>query len=344
MHPRELEEAQHPQPEGWSLSLLADILKVGPPLLTEIIKCLESIDDVKKFAELTMMFVPEHDAEVMSAPRNRRVYKFCYFFGKKYYPLPANTDCPPAEWIGGMPVELLGMSYSEYHELAMRPGFLLLLSLVIYPYEGDERDMEEDELGDIEPREMTRDEKEYVRRNKKNKKKVERLIEVFGGARIPLLDKVQRMVGEDIVRKIPPQGWEPAELHKMTNGTKFEGVGEFADWVCGQTGCVMLDTAYDNCDYVEGDGEPVFQWTKRNVDIITEQWPKVKAIRAKMDHIVEWLETDQVSHFTELVNCLLKSAPLLPNTKRKQRWYDPMEHFCELDQAGEEEDDDTTGE
>jgi len=35
------------------------------------------------------------------------------------------------------------MSYSAYHELQMRPGYLLLLSLVIYPYEGDERDIEE---------------------------------------------------------------------------------------------------------------------------------------------------------------------------------------------------------
>jgi hypothetical protein len=103
----------------------------------------------------------------------------------------------------------------------------------------------------------------------------------------------------------------------------------------------MLDTAFDNCEYVEGMGEPLFKWTKRNVDILTEEWPKVQKIRSKIDHIVEWLETDQVNHFTELVNCLLKSAPLLPESKRKQRSYDPWEHMCELDMdTGEDEDDD----
>jgi len=104
----------------------------------------------------------------------------------------------------------------------------------------------------------------------------------------------------------------------------------------------MLDTSFDNCEYVEGMGEPLFKWTKRNVDILTEEYPKVQKIRAKIDHIVEWLEADQVNHFTELVNCLLKSAPLLTDAKRKQRSYDPWEHMCELDMdTGEDEDDDS---
>jgi hypothetical protein len=411
MNPRKLDEVQHPLPEGWPLSLLADILKVGPPLLSEIVTCLESIDDVQKFANLVKMFLPEHETEIMSTKRNRRVYKFCFFFGKKYYPLPANTDCPPAQWVNSMPVELLAMSYSEYHELQMRPGYLLLLSLVIYPYEGDERDMEDDEvpfdpanlptakwkptisdtawLEDLMERltiggkweapmgftfiktaekkfklrqaKDTPEVKETIRRTlliakklgieteykpgKSGEEKAKTLIEVFGGARIPLLDKVQRMVGEDIVHKIPAQGWEPEDLHKMTDGTRFEGVGEFADWACSQTGCVMLDTAFDNCEYVEGMAEPLFKWTKRNVDILTEEWPKVQKLRAKIDHIVEWLEADKVNHFNDLVNSLLKSAPLLVVTKRKQRSYDPWEHICELDMnTGEDEDDDDSRE
>ena len=80
------------------------------------------------------MLLPEYESEIMAAPRNRRVYKFCYYFGLSV------THCrririAPADWVSGMPVELMAMSYSAYHELAMRPGYLLLLSLVIYPYE-----------------------------------------------------------------------------------------------------------------------------------------------------------------------------------------------------------------
>ncbi|MDP2917088.1 MAG: hypothetical protein Q8O16_04070 [Dehalococcoidia bacterium] len=302
----QVEEAQSPQPEAWALSLLADILKVGPPLLSEIIECLQHIDNQKEFLSLVRMLLPEHETEIMAETKRRRVYKFCFYFGKKYYRLPANTECSTSDWIAGMPVELLAMSYSSYHELDMRPGYLLLLSLVIYPYEGDERDLEEDELGDIPD-----------------------------GARVPLLDLVQNMVGAELVNRIPAEGWDPVELHRMTDKTPYDGVGDFADWVCSQTECVMLDASYENCDYQEGVGEPIFRWTKRNVAILTEQWPKVKRIRRKIDHIVEWLEADQINHFAELLEFLLKSQPA--KTKKRKYLYDPMEHICQLDQDSGEE-------
>ena len=277
MRGRKADEAQSPQPEGWALSLLADMLKVGPPLLTEIIGCLEQIETVKEFRALVRMLLPEYESEIMSAPRNRRVYKFCYYFGQEYYPLPANIDCHPADWVNGMPVELLAMSYSAYHELQMRPGYLLLLSLVIYPYEGDERDIEEE-----------------IPSN---------------GARVPLLDLAQRIVGEEIVNRITRDGWTPEELHRMTDRTRFDGVGAFADWTCSDTGCVMLDSSYENCDYEEGSGEPTFLWTKHNVDILTSEWPKVQEIRGKIDNTVEWLEADPIGRFRELLDFLLKSEP-----------------------------------
>jgi len=308
MRGRQAEEAQSPQPEGWALSLLADMLKVGPPLLTEIIGCLEQVETVKEFRELVRMLLPEYESEIMAASRNRRVYKFCYYFGIEYYPLPANTDCPPADWVSGMPVELMALSYSAYHELQMRPGYLLMLSLVIYPYEGDERDIEEGNEVSLD------------------------------GARVPLLDLVQRIVGEEIVNRIPRNGWTAEELHRITDGTKYDGVGAFADWACSTTGCVVLDSSYENCDYEEGSGEPTFLWTKHNVDILTSEWPKVQEIRGKIDHIVEWLEQDQISRFRELLDFLLKSE--LVKKKRNRACYDPFAHHCALDQdTGEEEED-----
>jgi len=310
MRGRQTDATQSPQPEGWALSLLAEMLKVGPPLLTEIIGCLEQIDTVKEFQALVRMLLPEYESEIMAAPRNRRVYKFCYYFGQEYYPLPANTDCHPADWVNGMPVELMAMSYSAYHELQMRPGYLLLLSLVVYPYEGDERDIEEgNEVS-------------------------------FNGARVPLLDLVQRMVGEEIVDRMPKDGWTAGELHRMTDGTKYDGVGAFADWACSRTGCVVLDSSYENCDYEEGSGEPTFLWTKHNVDILTDEWPKMQEIRGKIDHIVEWLEMDTIGHFRELLDFILKSKPKT-RKRGKRTYYDPFEHHCVLDQdIGEEEDDD----
>jgi len=406
MMPWKLSEAQEPKPEAWALSLLADILKVGPPLLSEMIECLNRVDTVREFVELVRMLLPEYEKEIMSAPRNRRVYKFCFFFGKKYYPLPANTECPPTDWVNGMPVELMAMSYTAWHNMDMRPGFLMLLSLVIYPYEGDERDQEDDDvpfnpfdpmakinaqlaLDNYKPRASDiRWLKELVDRlaidgewiapmgfkmvkTAENKIKltlaiddanvrdtVRRTImvaekagikaefkttgrtskEKLSAARVPLLDKLQQMVGVDIVKKIPAAGWTAEELHKMTDGTHYDGVGLFADWVCSETGCVVLDSSYEDCDYEEGDSDPTFKWTKHNVDILTEQWPRVKFIRGKMDYLVEWLEKDKNNHFRELVNWLVGYK--LPTGRRAKRTWDPMERHVQLEQVDREEEDD----
>ena len=399
MNGRDVEVAQSPQPEGWALSMLAEMLKVGPPLLSEIVECLQGIESIEAFVDLVRMLLPEREAEIMSAPRNKRVYKFCFYFGKKYYPLPANTDCPPSEWTDGMPVELMGMSYSAYHNLAMRPGYLMLLALVVYPYEGDERDEEDDSVpfnplysttGKYKP--SARDvawlkdlleslskggewiapmgfritkisETEIELKQAVDSDNVRETIartlliaeklgitakfkttgrtakEKLSAARIPILDLVQRSVGEEIVRRIPAAGWHPEDLHKMTDNTKYDGVGHFADWACSMTGCILLDTSYENCNWVEGEGAPIFKWTKYNVDILTQQWPKVQEIRGKIDHLVEWLETDPQSHFPELVNFLL-IHPHKPD-KVKLHQYDHEEHWCDLEQeSGEEEEDD----
>jgi hypothetical protein len=126
----------------------------------------------------------------------------------------------------------------------------------------------------------------------------------------------------------------------MTDGTRYDGVGAFADWACSSTGCVVLDSNYENCDYEEGSGEPTFLWTKRNVDILTSDWPRVQEIRGKIDQIVEWLEADPIGRFRELIGFLLKFEPVKTKKRRKRGYYEPFEHHCELDQDNGEEDDD----
>jgi hypothetical protein len=391
--------------KGWPLALLAEMLKVGPPLLTEIIKSMESVEDTEHFVNLVQMLLPEYENEVMSAPRHRRVYKFCFYFGKKYYPLPANMDCPPAEWVDGMPVTLYGLSYKEYHELAMRPGYLLMLSLVVYPWEGDDRDALDDsvpfnpaafgnstkkwkpaasdiawlkdlftslkisdhwiapmgfEMVKVSANEFkltnaadTPDVKDTIARTLLVAEKLGIKATFIAGknaeekttaARIPLLDRVQNVVGAETVRKIPKHGWEPEDLHKMTDGTRFDGVADFADWACGQTGCTILDSSYEDCAWVEGMAEPIFKWTKKNVEILTAEWPKVQDIRQRIDYMATWLEQDQANHFFELVNFLM-SHKVKPTNKHRMSTFDRGERACILDQATDydEEENDGTG-
>ena len=149
------------------------------------------------------------------------------------------------------------------------------------------------------------------------------------------------MVGEEIADRLPRDGWTAEELHRMTDNTSYDGVGAFADWACSDTGCIVLDSSYEDCDYEEGSSEPTFLWTKRNVDILTEQWPKVQQIRGKIDQIVEWLEVEPEGHFQELLDFLLKTKHINTKKKSKRTYGDLFEHHFALDQdTGDEEDDD----
>jgi len=112
------------------------------------------------------------------------------------------------------------------------------------------------------------------------------------------LDKVQILVGPETVRKIPKRGWEPEDLHKMTDGTRFEGVDTLRLGL-GQTGCTILDSSYEDCEWVEGWENRSSNGPKETSKILTEQWPKTQEIRKKIDKMAIWLEQDQANHFFE---------------------------------------------
>lgn len=147
------------------------------------------------------------------------------------------------------------------------------------------------------------------------------------------------MVGAEISNLIPAAGWQPEELHRITDNTPHNGVGDFADWVCSATGCVMLDSSFDNVEFMEGMSQPVFKWTRDNVVTLTDQWPLVQQIRRNIDNLVEWLEADHINNFRELLDFILKLNPKNA-AETGGRSYDPTDYFCELDQVTEEEDED----
>ena len=397
-----VEEVQQPMPEVWPLTALASKLMAGPPLISEVCSLLGNIDSEKAFLELIRVLFPEHEERIMREPRNLRVYKFGYLFAEKYYPLPLNTSCDTRDLIHGMPVELMGMSYSAYHDLDVRRGYLLLLSLVIYPYEGDWRDEEDDMVpfdpvqikpaGKFKPsatdinwvRDMVNtlavngvwvapmgfsivevSENKILLTRAKDTPEVRETIrrtlicaeragidaafsssgrtseEKVNGAKIPILNMVKEIVGGEISKSIFQAGWVPGELHRITDDTRYSGVADFADWVCSSTGCVLLDSSYDKVEYIEGWSEPVFQWTRRNVLTLTEQWPKVQQIRGNIDKLVEWLEADLINNFRELLEFILKGNPKNVVDIHRDS-YDALDYICELDieVEGEDENDD----
>ena len=408
MRPPAVETAQTPRPEAWPLSTLAKKLKVGPPLLEELLKCFTNIDDIEKFVAIIREFLPEHEAAILTEPRSGRLYKFCYLFSKKFFPLPIFAqEAELGAFVASLPVEFMGMSYTAYHDLGMRLGYALLLALVVYPYEGDWRD-EEDDRVPFDPENLPADDykpsasdvawvrdlveplaiggqwvapvgfvmvkvaegrillrdakdtpeaKETIRRTlmvarkagiKAEFSKTGRTSEQkLNGAKVPLFDMIQGVVGQQLVGMIPPEGWEPETLHKMTDGTPYEGVGHFADWACSNTGCAVLDCDYGDCEYIEGEVMPLFKWSRENVDRLTEDYLKVLKIRGKIARIVEWLEEDPPVRYRELLDFLtsLPASERKPaDPERHRAVYDPTEHWCPLEpELGREEEDPDDG-
>jgi len=398
-----VEVADNPTPTVWPLTYLAQRLKVGPPILSEIVNGFVDIEWMERFLKLIRDFLPEYEEDILSRPCNQRAWRFCRIFDRKYFALGVtNPAFGTHELLYRLPIQLMGMSYDVYHDLDLRPGYLLLMSLVPYPYQGDERDLEDDDVpfdldnlkgkkSKWEPRQSDVDWlrglviqlkdggswvapmgfqidkiddrhlqlkasvnseecQEVLRRTMLIAKRLGIEVEVKAGrsaqeklqagARIVLLEAAGRIVGQELVKRIPADGWDNKELHAMTDRSHYAGIGEFADWALAETGLLLLDHNYEQCEYVEGEMEPLFQWTRHNVETLTEQWPKVKKVRKKIERITEWLEAAPEERFSELLEFLLKKAAELPPHKPRPP-YDPMEHWCKLDTKWEDDDDET---
>lgn len=260
----------------YPLSILARRLLIGPPSLAHLLDLFANSEAVKAFVELVREFLPEHEAEIMAQDLDGRLQKFSDYFSQRYFPLADRVydELELENFVSFIPVVLMGFSYEDYHEFEdFRPGFILLLSLVVYPYwDGYE----------------SQEERQACSRGL--------LMKPVGG-RVPVIEEVERLVGAELAALIPANGWSPEDLHKMTDGTNFEGCGEFADWICSCTECWQLDATYDG--YAEE------TWTWDVVEGLTEQWPKVRQIQEKIAHLTDWLEDDPRTNFRELMAFLL---------------------------------------
>jgi len=169
-----------------------------------------------------------------------------------------------------IPVQLGGMTYEDYHEYHdFRPGHILLMSLVVYPYVVTINDKPIRDGGEAE------------------------------GAKVALLESVTEEVGKELADRVPPEGWTPKFLHEVCDGTGFAGVADFADWVCGCTDCWVLDAALDQ---YEGES-----WERGVVDELTAQWPKVMEIQNRLHGMSVWLEEAPAANFEKTLNHILRA-------------------------------------
>lgn len=244
----------------YPLSNLARRLLAGPPSIAYILELFENSEVVAAFMELVSEYLPDREEEIRAADVDDRIRLFSHYFGQRYFPLSDEAlldEYTLEDFVRQIPVELMGFSYDDYHEFSDFRTGYILLLSLIESPCYGEHD----------------------------------------GGRVPVIAYVGDLLGRDIAGLIPEDGWTPEQLHALTDETKFDGIGVFADWVHSQTDCWVLDANYD--DY-EGES-----WYPNTVTSLTEQWPRVCQIQDKIRHVIEFIEENPKKRFLELLNILL---------------------------------------
>jgi len=241
------------------LATLAYLLLSGPPSLACLLELFENSDLVNYFFDLVREYLPRYEAEIRSATMDERVRLFFRYFEQNYFPL--NYD-------------MIAGSENELEEFLRE----IPVELRGFTYE-DYHEFMDFRTG-------------YIL--------MLSLIESPGGdvgERIPILTHIADLFGRDVAALVPKEGWSPAHIHQRTDGTRFDGVGVFADWVHSQTDCWMLDA-----NYYDYQGE---QWHPGVVDGLAEQWPRVCEIERKILEVSKFIEVDPRKRFLELLDLLL---------------------------------------
>ena len=243
----------------YPLANLARLLVTGPPSIAYLVELVENSEVVSAFMELVCQYLPDHEEEIRAVDIDDRIRVFSHYFGSRYFPLSDQVvdEFTLEDFMRQIPVELMGFTYDDFHGFMDFRTGYILLLSLVESPFAEEG----------------------------------------GGSRVPIIAHVGDLLGSDIAGQIPADGWTPDQLHKLTDETTFEGVGNFADWIHSQTDCWMLDA-----NYYEYEGET---WHPDIVSGLAEQWPRVQEIQDKYHRVAEFIEENPKKHFLELLNILL---------------------------------------
>ena len=247
--------------ETGPLTVLAKKLTVGPPSLSTLLGYLQQSEGLREFIRVVREFLPDHEAEIMANPIMEQLQAFVNFFEQRYFPLHQSA------W---------GLSEDSYYEIvSFIPIQRMGLSWDDYHEIPDGYDPGVRLLTAL----------------------VTTPYEVEG-SRVPLLEACARLVGRELAQRLPKDGWQPADLHRLLDGTRFEGAALWADIIWRDSESLFFNVTWEE-DIADGD------WSRETVEFLTREWPKAVAIQDKVSNLAVWLEDAPAEHFRELVEAIM---------------------------------------
>lgn len=130
-----------------------------------------------------------------------------------------------------------------------------------------------------------------------------------GGGRIALVDECAKSVPLTLLKRLG-DGFELNVLETVLKNTKYHGAMVAAQWIHNATDNAFMDLVHE-MDYQA-------PWETDVVEFATREWREADKLQAKMDKMVDWLESDPVKHFRELVTFIEAGIAKLPAPKKNK--------------------------
>jgi hypothetical protein len=117
------------------------------------------------------------------------------------------------------------------------------------------------------------------------------------GPRLAIIRNAADLLGEELVARIPADGFSPKRIKKLVTGTKYQALSDFAAWVDHKTGFLILDGDPEDFDRLD--------WDRATVDRIKREEPAAQEMKQRWEEFSMWLEENKRKNFSELLGFLL---------------------------------------
>jgi len=273
------------------------ITRAAPPSLRDLRDLLLTSENYAEFMRLVTQFTPEIEADVRrTAGAAAKMMLFANTFEQRYFPLyPGFADGLNDEYYDlctQIPVVTLSIDWDAYHEMA-EGSWRKGLMLAAY--------ILADPYGSADSPE---------------------------GERVALADACSRLVRREDLARVPERGISQDDVHKLLDGTRFEALATVGDIVNFDTG----DCFHDNDEDAVSQGGPELEWTRENVEAMTQGWLKAQLIEEKVGKFYDWLEEDPPAHFAELLDFIeerKKKRAIKPAKARQEPVFKPRKSDVE---------------
>lgn len=247
--------------------LTLKLRRLSPPSLSGLLDRLVHIESYQDFLNLVEEYLPERLEEVKwLSDAGQRMSFFASHFADKYFPLSYyfSDDYWDAgdgydQLLGEIPINYGGCEMEDLHEVDnWRAGHLLMGSLGLPHLFGG----------------------------------------VDEGLGVVWLDECANHVDREQLQRLPDGGWGANELHRLLDGTEYEGAAIFTSWLGNNTGNAFMD-AHPEYPFTD-------PWEMEMVEILTADYHQSVVWENQISALGVLLETQSNARYTEMLDFIFQ--------------------------------------